>query len=146
MKWIVIFLMVLAGPSLASAYTTEQQTLLDGMRLSFQLGIAYQQAQQGQNIEAFNSLVDQYNAWIRQHFGEDPDLLMEKMIVPTDASLTAPSSLAVPPELVGVVQRRPFNTSSDLSQFGKQQVLTQIPLESQEIAEANAADWVLKNF
>jgi hypothetical protein len=142
----VIFLIILAGPSLASAYTAEQQTLLDGMRLSFQLGIAYQQAQQGQNIEAFNTLVDQYNDWVRLHFGEDPDLIMEKMIIPTDASLNAPSSLAVPPDLVGIVQRRPFNTSSDLSQFGKQQVLTQIPPESQGIAEANIADWVLKSF
>jgi hypothetical protein len=57
-KSFIITLILLAGISLASAYTPEQQTTIDGMRLSFQLGVAYQQAQQGQNIAEFNSLVD----------------------------------------------------------------------------------------
>jgi hypothetical protein len=48
--------------------------------------------------------------------------------------------------LLGVVQRRPFNSSSDLSKFGKQQVMTQIPQGSEEYVEANAADWILNNF
>ena len=49
------------------------------MRLSFQLGIAYEKAKQGQNLTEFNTLVDEYNAWIRQHFGQDANLFMSKM-------------------------------------------------------------------
>jgi hypothetical protein len=78
MKKSAIFVILLVELSLASAYTPEQQTTIDGMRLSFELGIAYQQAQQGQNVATFNSLVDQYNAWVRQNFGEDANLLMSK--------------------------------------------------------------------
>jgi len=146
MKNFIIFVILLVELSLASAYTPEQQTTIDGMRLSFQLGIAYQQAQQGQNVATFNSLVDQYNAWILQNFGEDANLLMSKIITASGAPITVPGSLAISPNLLGVVQRRPFNASSDLSKFGKQQVMTQIPPGSQENVEANAADWILKNF
>jgi hypothetical protein len=79
MKNSAIFVILLVELSLASAYTPEQQTTIDGMRLSFELGIAYQQAQQGQNVATFNSLVDQYNAWILQNFGEDANLLMSNL-------------------------------------------------------------------
>jgi hypothetical protein len=72
---IVLLALLLAVPCMAS-YTPEQQTTLDGMRLSFQLGVAYQQAQQGQNVAAYNALVEQYNAFIRANFGEDANLLM----------------------------------------------------------------------
>jgi hypothetical protein len=146
MKNSAIFVILLVELSLASAYTAEQQITIDGMRLSFELGIAYQQAQQGQNVATFNSLVDQYNAWVRQNFGEDANLLMSKIITASGAPITVPGSLEISPNLMGVVQRRPFNASSDLSKFGKQQVMTQIPSGSQEYVEANAADWILKNF
>ncbi len=110
---IVISLFLLAG--LASAYTPEQQTILDGMNLSFRLGIAYDRSSQGQNIAEFNALVNEYNAWIRQHFGNDTNLLMSKLNEPP--IMTAPT-------VVGRYQplTKPFNTSSALSQFGKQQV------------------------
>jgi hypothetical protein len=49
---IIISLILLAG--LASAYTPEQQTTLDGMNLSFKLGIAYEKASQGQEVTEFN--------------------------------------------------------------------------------------------
>jgi hypothetical protein len=114
---IVISLFLLAG--LASAYTPEQQTLLDGMNLSFQLGIAYDKASQGQNVAEYNALVDQYNAWIRQHFGEDASLLKSELIEPTTAGTTS-------------VMTSPFNASSDLSQFGKQQVYQAIPRQSSD--------------
>jgi hypothetical protein len=143
-KSFIISMILLAGVSLASAYTPEQQTTIDGMRLSFQLGVAYQQAQQGQNIAEFNSLVDQYNAWIRAHFGEDANLLMPKI-----------NSVGVPPwgnttglqKLAGIEPRKPFNSSGDLSKFGKQEVYSQIkPGMSKENIEANAADWIMNNF
>jgi hypothetical protein len=120
---IVISLILLAG--LVSAYTPEQQTTLDGMNLSFRLGIAYDRASQGQNVAEFNALVDEYNAWIRQHFGEDTGLLMSKLNEPT---------------LVGTILEaggtslvtNPFSTSSDLSKFGKQQVRSQLPVQTSE--------------
>lgn len=110
---IVISLIFLAG--LASAYTPEQQTILEGMNLSFRLGIAYEKASQGQNVAEFNALVDEYNAWIRQHFGEDASLLMSKLNEPP---------IVITPSVVGGTRplTNPFNSSSDLSQFGKRQV------------------------
>ncbi len=115
---IVISLILLTG--LASAYTPEQQTTLDGMNLSFRLGIAYDKASQGQNVAEFNALVDEYNAWIRQHFGEDANLLMSKLNEPP---------IEITPLAAGGTQplTRPFNASSDLSKFGKQQVYAQSP-------------------
>jgi hypothetical protein len=74
----VLLGLLLAAPCTA-VYTPEQNTTLEGMRLSFQLGVAYQQAQTGQNIASFNALVDQYNTWIVEHFGNDANLLMPKM-------------------------------------------------------------------
>jgi len=109
---IIISLLLLAG--LASAYTPEQQTTLDGMNLSFRLGMAYEKASQGQNVAEFNALVDEYNAWIRQHFGEDASLLMSKLNESTSMGTTT---------VVGTsTMRNPFNASSELSRFGKQQV------------------------
>ncbi len=109
---IVISLILLAG--LASAYTPEQQITLDGMNLSFRLGMAYEKAIQGQNVAEYNALVDEYNAWIRQHFGEDTNLLMSKLNEPTTVgTTTAAGTSAV---------TNPFNSSSELSKFGKQQV------------------------
>jgi hypothetical protein len=109
---IIISLILLAG--LASAYTPEQQTALDGMNLSFKLGIAYEKASQGQNVAAFNTLVDEYNAWIRQHFGEDTSLLKSK--------LNEKPIVISPPTTETKYLTKPFNASSDLSKFGKQQV------------------------
>jgi hypothetical protein len=116
---IIICLILLAG--LASAYTPEQQTIIDGMHLSFQLGIAHEKAIQGQNVTEFNTLVDEYNAWIQQHFGEDTNLFMSKIngTIPLAGSsgINETTPLAVTPGL-----KNPFSPSSDLSKFGKQQV------------------------
>ena len=84
MKTIIILVSLFAAVSLAAAYTPEQQATVDGVRLSFQLGQAYEKATQGQDIPAFNSLVDQWNAWVVKNFGNDTALLMEKMTVPID--------------------------------------------------------------
>ena len=119
------------------------------MRLSFQLGIAYEKAKQGQSVTEFNTLVDEYDAWIRQHFGEDANLSMSKInetmpnkIVSKDtvpnkvaSNETVPNKVApnetVPNKIVlddttpsagytGL--KNPFKAGSDLSKFGKQQV------------------------
>lgn len=58
------------------------------MNLSFQLGIAHEKASQGQNVTDYNTLVEVYNAWIQQHFGEDANLFMLKMNYTTPS--TAP--------------------------------------------------------
>ncbi len=143
MKKFIIFLALLSGLTLASAYNTEQQSILEGMRLSFQLGAAYQGASQGKNLVEFNALVDEYNAWIRQNFGEDPSLLMTKMNIATANSL---DSLPMPQYLIDVMQRRPFNATSDLSKFGKQEVSTQISPGSVKAFEADSAMAKLENF
>jgi hypothetical protein len=83
LSFMVLFVVV--SPA-SAAYTPEQQATLEGTRLSFQLGQAYQQAQQGQNIAGFNALVDQWNAWVAKNFGQDANLLMQKMTGPVDLS------------------------------------------------------------
>jgi hypothetical protein len=84
MKTIIILISMLLAVSFAAAYTPEQQVAIDGASLSFQLGQAFEKANQGQDIPAFNSLVDQWNAWVASNFGNDTALLMEKMTVPAD--------------------------------------------------------------
>jgi hypothetical protein len=105
---IVVSLLLLAG--LASAYTPEQQTTLDGMNLSYKLGMAYENALQGQNVAQYNTLVDEYNTWIKQNFGEDAGLLKPKLTEPTVATAGGIQTLT----------KQPFNASSALSTFGKQ--------------------------
>jgi hypothetical protein len=145
-KIAIISLIILTGLFPALAYTPEQQTTLDGMRLSFQLGLAYQQARSGQNVDAYNNLVDQYNTWVRQHFGNDGNLLMPKM----NSTTATPLYPNVPPQYTSsIAQRNPFNDSSDLSQFGRKSVMAQLSsdtLQNRNIAEANIADWVLNTF
>jgi hypothetical protein len=84
MKTIIILVSLLAAVSLAAAYAPEQQTTVDGLRLSFQLGQAYEKASQGQDIQGFNALVDQWNAWVSKNLGNDTSLLMAKMTAPVD--------------------------------------------------------------
>jgi len=112
------------------------------MNISFQLGIAYEKASQGQNVAEFNALVDTYNAWIRQNFGEDANLLKAKMnYTPPVAVSPKPidtPSVAVSPETNDTIPvtvstetndatprsqyKNPFESGSELSKFGKQQV------------------------
>ena len=87
-KYLILVLLFMIGVS--SAYTAEQQNVLDGVKLSFQMGVAYQKASQGTDIANFNNLVDQYNAWVRTTFGEDASLLMQKMTATAPVDLTKP--------------------------------------------------------
>lgn len=79
MKTIIILVSLLTAVSLGAAYTPEQQNTIDGVKLAFSLGQAYQKALNGQNVTEFNALVDQWNAWVVKNFGNDANLLMEKM-------------------------------------------------------------------
>ena len=110
------------------------------MNLSYQLCIAYEKASQGQNVTEFNTLVDIYNAWIREHFGVDVNLLMQKMndTTPLEVSpdTNATSSVEVSTEtndnrslpvsqgplVAGHELKDPFEPGSELSQFGKKRV------------------------
>jgi hypothetical protein len=58
--------------------------------------------------------VDEYNAWIRLHFGEDENLLKSRI---NEAEI-----LTMPAAEGTYLTKRPFNASSDLSKFGKQEV------------------------
>lgn len=85
MKTIIIMLVsLLAAISLAAAYTPEQQNMINGTQLSWKLATAYAT----KDTSTFNALVDQWNAWVYQNFGQDPSLIMQKMNAPLD--LTKP--------------------------------------------------------
>jgi hypothetical protein len=57
---------------------------LEGLRIGFKIGQAYEQAQNGINLSGFNAQADIYNAWVRVHFGENPDMLMQKLSEPAN--------------------------------------------------------------
>ena len=135
---IVISLILIAG--LASAYTPEQQVTVDGVRLSFQLGQAYDKAIQGKDVPAFNALVDQWNTWVVKNFGNDTDLLMAKLNEPPIA--ISPSTTRG----IGYLTE-PFNASSGLSKFGKQQAyVAPFFFKTQEQKEEDISHQVLSNF
>jgi len=84
-KYIVIFL-CLVSLAMAAGYTDWQQGASEGLKMGFKMGQAYEQAQNGINVAGYNALVDEYNAWIREHFGEEPNMLMPKQNAPVDLS------------------------------------------------------------
>jgi hypothetical protein len=85
MKYIAIFLCIV-GLTMAVGYTDWQQGAAEGLKIGFKMGQAYEQALKGINVSGFNTQVDVYNTWIREHFGEDPMLLMQKLNAPVDLS------------------------------------------------------------
>jgi hypothetical protein len=85
MKYIAIFLCIV-GLTAAVGYTDWQQGAAESLKIGFKMGQAYEQAQNGINVSGFNAQVDVYNAWVREHFGEDPMLLMQKLNAPVDLS------------------------------------------------------------
>ena len=109
-----ICLFLLGG--LGCGFSSEQQIMLDGMNLSYELGMAYDKALQGQNVAEYNALVDEYNAFILLHFGENTSLTKSKL---------DDSAIRGTPTLLGSntgYMTKQFNASSDLSKFGKQDV------------------------
>jgi hypothetical protein len=147
---IIVFVLIAGLAGQVSAYTPEQQTLLEGMKLSSQITIAHEKAIQGQNVTEFNTLVDIYNAWIRQHFGEGADaLLMSKMTMthlPGIAQKQPYYQIESPPgALNSYATINPFNASSDLSKFGKQRVRTDLMGDAAYLEELSVQE-KLKNF
>ena len=90
LKSILFALMAVAliAFSTAQGYDATQQAMINGTTLSWKMATAYA----AQDIPTFNALAEQWNAWVRQQFGEDPNLLMQKMTGPVD--LTKPYILA----------------------------------------------------
>jgi len=84
----IVLLICLVGVVAAQSYTEWQQGAMEGLSIGFKLGQAYEKAQNGLNINEFNSQVDSYNGWVRKNFGEVPTMLMQKITTPTD--LTKP--------------------------------------------------------
>jgi hypothetical protein len=161
-KCYAIFIILVFGVSLASAQqppipylqTPTPSPISELADLSFELGIAYQQAQPCQNFTVYNSLVDQYNAWVREHFGEGADALLKSKI--TTTNLPGAAQPQVLPEIPKqqVTQNpysypymtiNPFNASSDLSKFGQQQVRTDIMGEAKNIEDLSVQE-KLRNF
>ncbi|MCK9566769.1 MAG: hypothetical protein M0Q43_12055, partial [Methanothrix sp.] len=85
MKYIAIFLCIV-GLTMAADYTDQQQSTISGLRLSYQIGQAYEKYLQGGDATTFNALVDQWNAWVQNNFGQDANLLMQKLTGPVDLS------------------------------------------------------------
>ena len=116
MKGMILSICLVLMAGLASGFTTEQQIMLDGMNLSYELGMAYEKALQGQNVAEYNALVDEYNAFIKLNFGENTSLTKAKL---------DESAIRSTPTLLGSdtgYMTEQFNDSSDLSKFGKQDV------------------------
>ena len=116
MKGMIVSICLIRMAGLGSGFTSEQQIMLDGMNLSYELGMAYEKALQGQNVAEYNALVDEYNAFILLHFGENTSLTKAKL---------DESAIRGTPTLLGSntgYMTKQFNASSDLSKFGKQDV------------------------
>ena len=116
MKGMILSICLVLMAGLGSGFTSEQQIMLDGMNLSYELGMAYEKALQGQNVAEYNALVDEYNAFIQLHFGENTSLTKAKL---------DESAIRSTPTLLGSdtgYMTEQFNASSDLSKFGKQDV------------------------
>ena len=88
MKYLAIFTIFLciAGLSMAADYTDQQKAIMQGLKLSYQLGEAHQKYTTGGDVSTFNALIDQWNAWVQTNFGQDPNLLMPKVTGPVDLS------------------------------------------------------------
>lgn len=84
MKTVMLLVSLLAAVSLAAALTPEEEATVNGLQLSFELGVAYEKAVRGENVTAYNSLVDQWNTWVLTNFKNDTTLLKEKITVSTD--------------------------------------------------------------
>jgi len=119
--FIIIGLVLLAG-QVSAAYTPEQRMTIEGMNLSYQLGTAHEKAIRGENVTEFNTLVDIYNAWVREHFaGEGANALLMSKITATNLPGVAQKQQVMTGNVYPILTKTPFNVSSDLSKFGKQQ-------------------------
>jgi len=90
----IAILLCLAGLAMAADYTDIQKSAIDGLNWGFKMGQAYQLALDGKDISGFNAKVDEYNAWVRANFGEDPNLLMDKMEAKAQIDLSKPVLIA----------------------------------------------------
>ena len=114
--YVSIFL-CLAGLAVAAEYTDWQNGAIEGLNKGFMMGQAYQLALDGKNIDDFNAKVDEYNAWVRANFGEDPNMLMPKMTAPVDLSKpvlitnTTASSKGIVHEIDGSSGNKTFSTN-----------------------------------
>jgi hypothetical protein len=90
---ITLLALLLAMIATAGGYTDQEKTAVqEGVRLSFQVGQAYDKATLRGDVSSFNALVDQWNAWVIRNFGQDTTMLMQKMTGPMN--LQAPYILA----------------------------------------------------
>jgi hypothetical protein len=160
-KCFVIFVILIVGLSLATAQQQPiayQQTptppISELADLSFKLGMAYQQAQLCQNFTVYNSLVDQYNAWVREYFGEGADALLKSKI--TTTNLPGAAQLQALPEIptqqvtenpysYPYMTINPFNASSDLSKFDKLRVFSDVSGWGESMENADVYQ-KMKNF
>lgn len=98
---IIIFVAALAACSFAMAI--DNDVARQGFSLAFQLGQEYQKIQRdGGDPTTYNSLVDQWNAFVQVSFGQDAGLFMQKMDAST-ANIQKPFVLGKNTTNIGVV-------------------------------------------
>ena len=72
----LLFALALIGPS--GALSDYQKGVLDGLSMGWKMAQKYDQALQGSPAE-FNGAVPEYNAWIKEIFGENQSLMLMPM-------------------------------------------------------------------
>lgn len=88
MKYLAVFatFLCIAGLTMAADYTDQQKAVMQGLRLSYQLGEAHEKYMTGGDVTTFNAIIDQWNSWVQTNFGPDANLLMQKVTGPADLS------------------------------------------------------------
>ena len=147
--FIIIGLVLLAG-QVSAAYTPEQRMTIEGMNLSYQLGTAHEKAIRGENVTEFNTLVDIYNAWVREHFaGEGANALLMSKITATNLP-RAVQKQQILSEKQQVLPQNTYltkNLSGDLSKFGKQGLKSALtPPGKQALLEDTIVTQKMKNL
>lgn len=80
----VAILLCIVGLTMAADYTDQQKAIMQGLRLSYQLGEAHQKYVSGGDATSFNAIIDEWNSWVQTNFGPDPNLLMQTVNGPVD--------------------------------------------------------------
>jgi hypothetical protein len=145
MKRLTIFLILIVWLSPVWAQTSADKPTLtptpspisELANMSFKLGLAYNQAQLSQDVTVFNSLVDQYNALVLQHFSEGADALLMSKITATNLPVIAQKQQVTTGKYE---MENPFKPGSELSKFGKHHIRGDFYTEEYLNAAQNASN------
>ena len=136
MKLVLILLVLLMlAPEIGIAQPTINENEINAYIEGVHDGFALKSAQD--NPASYNVWVQKYNDWLNSSLPADRARKewLKFMTLPLTQGQTIP------------YRSNPFNSSSDLSKFGRQQVLAQPPSGlSKDLIEAEMADSIMRNF